>query len=92
MDSFNDDVTGLNSQVLSETTIYDANYSWATNNIAEKATELVAVNTTTTSNTTDTQTTTLESGNDINLRIEKESYDRIFIINCKSWLSCILCF
>ena len=71
MDSFNDYVTGLNSQVPTETTIYDANYSWATTNIAEKATDSVAVNTTSNTTALNTQASTLESGNDINLRIEK---------------------
>ena len=74
MDSFNDYVTGLNGQVPIETTIYDANYSWAT---ATTPTDIIVATNATTStststvNTTDNQTPTLESGNDINVRIEK---------------------
>ena len=70
MDSFNDYVTGLNGQVPVETTIYDANYSWATATTPNDI--IVATNaTTSTINTTETQTPTLEGGNDINVRIEK---------------------
>ena len=72
MDSFNDYVTGLNGQVPIESTIYDATYNWTTTTSTSDI--VVASSTsspTTTVNTTDTQTPTLESGNDINVRIEK---------------------